>query len=621
MASIKDKAREDHPQRSSSIHSFLSTLTSVLQSRLINTFIEAMEDLTPPDILLKELFSSILRFLRHNQRKEALGAYQQFYQRVIDLERQSVSTDLIGEWHRAVAPILRSLFNEHFGVNGDKLKSIQPKRVFELQELILNETRLKAVRPKSVQLSSFSNWLANYELLANKTSEIIEIPGQYMGESMPNVSLHAKLVSFDRNIRVMNSLRRPVALTLRADDQHDYKFLVKSGEDLRLDQRVIQLLQSMNNILEEDKNCSAKDLHLTTYPVIPFTPKLGMIGWVNNTIPVKSVLNTVTSNPSLHSANERYAEFVRKFNPTGKPHEAHISLIEKGSRDEVVQTFTVLEELLPPDLFRRVLFSIAATPESFFVLRTRFARSYAVANICGYILGIGDRHLENYLLEISTGSMLLIDFGAAFGCGVLLGVPELMPFRFTRQFRNILSPLQSIKLLQLEMTTVLQALQLKQEQLLTLMDVFVKEPQIDWIQIAKKNTKSAFKTSYALSRSNSIRDSSRNSPNNNTEDENNFTSDDIRWLPKQKIAIAQAKLRGRNSACIMCDELREHPASTGHPSLIASAQAIVRGSADSLRATIGEYCLSVDEQVACLIEHASDPNILGRTWQGWYPLV
>ena len=41
----------------------------------------------------------------------------------------------------------------------------------------------------------------------------------------------------------------------------------------------------------------------------------------------------------------------------------------------------------------------------------------------------------------------------------------------------------------------------------------------------------------------------------------------------------------------------------------------------SKRAQVGERCSSVEEQIACLIDHATDPNILGRTWQGWEPWV
>lgn len=37
------------------------------------------------------------------------------------------------------------------------------------------------------------------------------------------------------------------------------------------------------------------------------------------------------------------------------------------------------------------------------------------------------------------------------------------------------------------------------------------------------------------------------------------------------------------------------------------------------RARMAANNLSVEDQVACLIDQATDPNILGRTWQGWEP--
>ena len=31
--------------------------------------------------------------------------------------------------------------------------------------------------------------------------------------------------------------------------------------------------------------------------------------------------------------------------------------------------------------------------------------------------------------------------------------------------------------------------------------------------------------------------------------------------------------------------------------------------------------LSEDDQVDCLVDLATDPNVLGRTWEGWAPFV
>ena len=51
-------------------------------------------------------------------------------------------------------------------------------------------------------------------------------------------------------------------------------------------------------------------------------------------------------------------------------------------------------------------------------------------------------------------------------------------------------------------------------------------------------------------------------------------------------------------------------------------EAILKGDpAYNKRAKVGDRCSSVEEQVDCLIDHATDPNILGRTWVGWEPWV
>ena len=40
----------------------------------------------------------------------------------------------------------------------------------------------------------------------------------------------------------MNSICKPKRLTIREDDEKEYMFLVKGGEDLRMDQRIEQVL-------------------------------------------------------------------------------------------------------------------------------------------------------------------------------------------------------------------------------------------------------------------------------------------------------------------------------------------------------------------------------------------
>lgn len=75
----------------------------------------------------------------------------------------------------------------------------------------------------------------------------------------------------------------------------------------------------------------------------------------------------------------------------------------------------------------------------------QFFRSLVANSVVGYIVGIGDRHLDNILLDYRTLSLVSIDFGYSLGAAVRLAIPELVPFRFTPQFQELLLPLDTTK--------------------------------------------------------------------------------------------------------------------------------------------------------------------------------
>ena len=61
-----------------------------------------------------------------------------------------------------------------------------------------------------------------------------------------------------------------------------------------------------------------------------------------------------------------------------------------------------------------------------------------------------------------------------------LPFPELMPFRLTRQLVNLLRPLYEKGLLEGTMIHALRALRDNSDLLMCVMDVFIKEPSLDW---------------------------------------------------------------------------------------------------------------------------------------------
>lgn len=54
------------------------------------------------------------------------------------------------------------------------------------------------------------------------------------------------------------------------------------------------------------------------------------------------------------------------------------------------------------------------TPMSWFYMRLNYTRSVATTSIVGHVLGLGDRHTSNILLDNITGEVIHIDLGIAF---------------------------------------------------------------------------------------------------------------------------------------------------------------------------------------------------------------
>lgn len=53
-------------------------------------------------------------------------------------------------------------------------------------------------------------------------------------------------------------------------------------------------------------------------------------------------------------------------------------------------------------------------PMTWFTMRLNYTRSVAVTSIIGWILGVGDRHCSNILIDQKTGELVHIDFGIVF---------------------------------------------------------------------------------------------------------------------------------------------------------------------------------------------------------------
>lgn len=156
------------------------------------------------------------------------------------------------------------------------------------------------------------------------------------------------------------------------------------------------------------------------------------------------------------------------------------SLIKYGAL-QVISKMNEFINMTEWDALRKTFFTLSPSVESFLSLRHNFVSTYGTICTAQWILGIGDRHLENLLISIKSGRCLGIDFGYAFGAGVDISIPELIPFRLTPQIQGLFKPFDNSGPFETTMIYVLKALRKEKGPLLACLDVFIHEP-LNWLE-------------------------------------------------------------------------------------------------------------------------------------------
>jgi FKBP12-rapamycin complex-associated protein len=139
-----------------------------------------------------------------------------------------------------------------------------------------------------------------------------------------------------------------------------------------------------------------------------------------------------------------------------------------------------LENTTGQDLYR-VLWLKSVNSEHWLERRATYTRSLAVNSMVGHILGLGDRHPSNLMLERKTGKVVHIDFGDCFEIAMHRDkFPEKIPFRLTRMLTHAMevSGIEGSFRHTCEIT--MHVLRDNKESLLAVLEAFVYDPLINW---------------------------------------------------------------------------------------------------------------------------------------------
>ena len=194
-------------------------------------------------------------------------------------------------------------------------------------------------------------------LLADPKNELITFDPPLAMPLDPSVKVTGVVPD---QVTVFKSSLNPIKVAFRTTTGGTYPIIFKLGDDLRQDQLVIQIITLMDQLLQKEN----LDLKLSPYKILATSTSAGASQFVQSQS-LSSIVGRFRNNPAL--------AYLRHHNPDDRQ--------PLGVRQETLDTYV---------------------------------RSCAGYCVITYILGVGDRHLDNLLLA-PDGHFFHADFGFILG--------------------------------------------------------------------------------------------------------------------------------------------------------------------------------------------------------------
>ncbi|EJD01349.1 uncharacterized protein FOMMEDRAFT_111106 [Fomitiporia mediterranea MF3/22] len=359
--------------------------------------------------------------------------------------------------------------------------------------------------------------------------------------------------AFFDEIDVLKSLAKPRKITLKGSNGRVYMFLGKPKDDLRKDARLMDFNSIINKLLRTNSESRRRQLRIRTYSVVTLNEECGFIQWVPNTTPIRPILLKYYSARGIeHWTRDMTTNFQKIKDATDKE-------AAKIFKEKVLNTY--------PPLFHEWFLDTFPEPTAWLSSRLAYGRTLAVMSMVGFILGLGDRHLENILLDVNSGDAVHVDFNCLFEKGKTLEIPERVPFRLTSNLIDALGVTGVEGVFRNASEITLQLLRDNKDILMSVLDAFIHDPLVEWEDEKRKMERKARRTGDI----NAVKESVN-----------------LRNLAKTALTPIERKLRGMYSK-------------------------------DTNRNDRKDKEISTSNLVQMLIEEATDLRNLSKMYPGWAP--
>ncbi|GMF47260.1 unnamed protein product [Phytophthora fragariaefolia] len=283
--------------------------------------------------------------------------------------------------------------------------------------------------------------------------------------------------AFSDKADVMMTKEKPKRIEVLGTDGQTYPFLCKREKsgDLRKDARMMEFNSMINKLLKKDQEGRKRKLRLRTYAVVVLNEESGLMEWVRHTKAMRQLIG------QIHKTERGYIQPIRL---THEIKERYLNMQKKYANDPPAMARYYRRKVLSLPVvmprFHQWFYNNFADPTAWFEARLTFSRSAAVWSMVGHIIGLGDRHGENILIDCTNGECVHVDFDCLFDKGLKLAKPEIVPFRLTPNMIDAFGITGYEGVFRRVGEVTMHLLRDNKEALRSVLESFIHDPLVEW---------------------------------------------------------------------------------------------------------------------------------------------
>ncbi|OZJ06116.1 hypothetical protein BZG36_01053 [Bifiguratus adelaidae] len=336
-------------------------------------------------------------------------------------------------------------------------------------------------RARQVPLELVSHYLVEFQ---HQKFDEVEVPGQYL-MLKDSAADFLRIDRFMPEVRVTRSfLAVHRQFTIRGHDGSLHPFTVHQPTPrlARREERIVQMFRVLSGVLERRKESRMRNLTFHLPAIVPLAPQLRIIQDDPSYATLQDIYEDYCKEVHMHK-DDPIMYFIDRVKSTLDLRRLKTELL--NLRMEIGDEIS--SKMVPATILSNYMSKTMKSYTDLWMVRKQFTSQLATSTFMTYIMSVGQRQPHKLYISRATGNVWISELLPIWNAQQpVFGTGESVPFRFTPNLQNFITPVGVEGLFTTSLMAVARCLTEPEFDLDQYLNIFIRDEIVSWHEANQK---------------------------------------------------------------------------------------------------------------------------------------